>query len=52
MLKDTLTMYVWGTPVTVSYDVYFWVMKGNTRDIRFKRANMVLNKRRKDGKYF
>lgn len=46
-----MTMYVWGTPVTITYNVYIWIMRGETRDIRFKRAYMVLNKRRQEGRY-
>ena len=45
MFKDNITMYVWGTPVPVTLDVYLWVMNGETRSIRFKRAIMVLNNR-------
>lgn len=52
MFNEKITMYVWGTPVTVSLDVYIWVMRGNTRDTRFKRACMVLNKRRAERRLF
>ena len=47
-----ITMYVWGVPVTVSLNIYLWVMRGETRERRFKRANMVLNKRKREGRYF
>lgn len=51
MFKEYTTMYVWGTPVSLSFDVYIWIMRGETRNIRFKRAIKVLNKRRKEGHY-
>ena len=41
-----ITMYVWGFPVTVSLNVYLWVMRGENIEHRFKRAFMVLNKRK------
>ena len=47
-----ITMYVWGTPVTISLNVYLWVMRGETREHRFKRACMVLLKRRREGRLF
>ena len=46
------TMYVWGTPVTISMNVYLWIMKGETREIRFRRACKVLNKRKREGRLF
>lgn len=45
-------MYVWGVPVTISLNIYLWVMRGETREKRFKRAIMVLNKRKLEGRYF
>ena len=51
MFDNKFTMYVWGTPCTVSYDVYIWIMRGETREIRFRRACMTLNKRKKEGYY-
>ena len=52
MFKEKTTMYVWGTPVTISFDVYLWIMKGETRDIRLKRAMKVLCLHRRKGLYF
>ena len=48
--KYQLTMYLWGVPLTVSYNVYFWVMRGETREQRFKRALKVYFKHKKEGK--
>ena len=50
--KHKVTMYVWGTPVTISLNVYLWVMRGETRNIRLKRAIMVLNKRKRERRLF
>lgn len=52
MFKEKITMYVWGTPVTTSFDVYLWIMKGETRDIRLKRAMKVLCLHKRKGLYF
>ena len=52
MFLEQVTMYVWGTPCTVTLDVYIWIMRGETRDIRLKRACMVLNKRKRERRYF
>ena len=52
MFREKITMYVWGTPVTVSLDVYIWIMRGVTYGIRLKRACMVLNKRRRERRLF
>ena len=52
MFREKITMYVWGTPVIVSLDIYIWIMRGVTRDIRLKRACMVLNKRKRERRLF
>ena len=49
MFLETITMYVWGTPCTVTLDVYIWIMRGETRNIRLKRAQMVVDKRKREG---
>lgn len=48
--KYKLTMYLWGVPLQVSYNVYFWVMRGETREQRFKRVLKVYFKRKKEGR--
>ena len=51
MSKQYRIMYIWGTQVSLSYDLYTWIMRGETREIRFRRAIKVLIKRRKESRY-